>query len=154
MPSICLQLLLIILLLSPTALSTFERKQQQYTMDDSSTRMVSSLHQTVQCQCGKIELAIDAPSALRLVCYSQDYRGYYNALNEKAEAKNQPPNAKLDAWGGVDLTQIYVSFYSSIGSERVILKRCSSSCFCGLDSSYLSQVRSKCDKDAIYCKHA
>ena len=86
-------------------------------------RMVSSLHQTVQCQCGKIQLAIDSPSVLRLVCYSQDYRGYYNALNEKAEAKNQPTNAKLDAWGGVDLTQIYVSSYSSYYvTEHVIFR--------------------------------
>ena len=85
--------------------------------------MVSSLHQTVQCQCGKIQLAIDSPSVLRLVCYSQDYRGYYTALNEKAEAKNQPTNAKLDAWGGVDLTQIYVSSYSSYYvTEHVIFQ--------------------------------
>ena len=72
--------------------------------------MTTPLKQIVQCKCGKTKLAIDSPSALRIVCYSKDYRGYYNTLNEQAKAKGNSPSAKLDPWGGVDLTQIYVSF--------------------------------------------
>ncbi|CAB9512908.1 expressed unknown protein [Seminavis robusta] len=74
-----------------------------------STPMTSPLRQAVQCKCGKVQLAIDSPSALRFVCYSKDYRGYYNSLNELAKEKNKEPNAVLDSWGGVDLTQIYPS---------------------------------------------
>ena len=62
--------------------------------------MTSPLRQSVQCQCGKVKLAIDSPSALRIVSYGKDYRGYYNTLNEQAKDKNKNPNAALDNWGG------------------------------------------------------
>ena len=77
--------------------------------DDTSDKMATPLRQSIKCKCGKAQLDINSPSALRIVCYSQDYRGYYNTLNDRAKSKNQPANAKLDPWGGVDLTQIYVS---------------------------------------------
>jgi hypothetical protein len=62
--------------------------------------MTSPLRQAVKCKCGKVKLQIDSPSALRFVCYSKDYRGYYNTLNEQAKANNHKPNAALDPWGG------------------------------------------------------
>jgi hypothetical protein len=75
--------------------------------------------QTVQCTCGKVQLVIESPSALRLVCYCKDCRGYYQTLNSNANAatnKVNPTsssvattfknNAKLDHWGGLDGTQI------------------------------------------------
>ena len=70
----------------------------------------------VTCQCGKVKLAIDSPSALRLVCYSKDYRGYYQWLQQQAKQHdknnnhnnhNHSYNAPLDPWGGVDLVQVY-----------------------------------------------
>ena len=68
-----------------------------------------SLCQTVHCACGKVKLAINSPSVLRLICYCKDCRGYYNTLNEMARSKGMEPQAKLDEWGGVDMTQIYPS---------------------------------------------
>lgn len=62
--------------------------------------MTSPVRQAVQCKCGKVKLAIDSPSALRIVCYSKDYRGYYNTLNEYAKVNNHALNAALDPWGG------------------------------------------------------
>ncbi|KAL7526627.1 hypothetical protein ACHAXR_003804 [Thalassiosira sp. AJA248-18] len=59
------------------------------------------------CQCGKVKGLVDSPSALRLVCYSKDYRGYYNTLNALATKIGLPEPAKLDPFGGVDLLQIY-----------------------------------------------
>jgi Family of unknown function (DUF6151) len=70
---------------------------------------MSLLRQTVHCSCGKAQLAIDSPSALRLVCYCKDCRGYYNTLNDLARSEGKPPQAQLDEWGGVDMTQIYPS---------------------------------------------
>lgn len=64
------------------------------------TSMASPLRQAVKCKCCKVTLDIDSPSALRMVCYSKDYRGYYNTLNEQAKAKNNKANAPLDPWGG------------------------------------------------------
>jgi hypothetical protein len=83
-----------------SAAATSQRKQDI---------MTNPVRQIAKCKCGKVELSINSPSALRLVCYSKDYRGYYNTLNEQAKAKSNTPNAALDPWGGVDLTQIYVS---------------------------------------------
>jgi hypothetical protein len=65
------------------------------------------LKQTVQCTCGAVKLSINSPSILRLVCYCKDCRGYFNTLNENAQLAGKNPVARLDAWGGVDLTQIY-----------------------------------------------
>jgi hypothetical protein len=59
--------------------------------------MTSPLRQAVKCKCGKVKLQIDSPSALRFLCYSKDYRGYYYTL---AKANNHQPNAALDPWGG------------------------------------------------------
>jgi Family of unknown function (DUF6151) len=70
---------------------------------------MSLLRQTVHCSCGKAQLVIDSPSALRLVCYCKDCRGYYNTLNDMARSEGKPPQATLDEWGGVDMTQIYPS---------------------------------------------
>mmetsp|Transcript_32750 Transcript_32750/g.69136 ORF Transcript_32750/g.69136 Transcript_32750/m.69136 type:complete len:195 (-) Transcript_32750:54-638(-) len=63
-----------------------------------------------QCHCGKVKGVIDSPSALRLVCYCRDCRGYYNTLNNLAAKMGllEPP-AKLDPFGGSDFTQIYPS---------------------------------------------
>jgi Family of unknown function (DUF6151) len=81
----------------------------QHSNNNSDTAMLKSISQNVSCNCGKVHLAIESPSALRIVCYSKDYRGYYNTLNELAEKNKHKPAAELDAWGGVDLTQIYPS---------------------------------------------
>ena len=62
--------------------------------------MTSPIRQAIKCKCGKVNLNIDSPSALRFVCYSKDYRGYYNTLNEQAKANKHQPNAALDPWGG------------------------------------------------------
>lgn len=69
--------------------------------------VVPSLRTTVQCTCGHVKLSIDSPSALRLVCYCKDCRGYYNTLNNAASFANKNPVAILDPWGGTDWTQIY-----------------------------------------------
>ena len=75
----------------------------------------------VPCRCGKVQLAIDSPSALRFVCYSKDCRGYFQTLNEQTQKLlGRPPAAVLDAWGGVDLTQIYPSEITVVrGSEHM-----------------------------------
>lgn len=70
---------------------------------------MSFLRQTVNCTCGKVKLGIDSPSVLRLVCYCKDCRGYYNTINEMARNEGKEQVAKLDDWGGVDMTQIYPS---------------------------------------------
>ena len=61
----------------------------------------------IQCLCGKVNGAIDSPSALRLVCYCKDCRGYYNTLNNLAKKSSLVEPAKLDPFGGCDYTQIY-----------------------------------------------
>jgi len=71
--------------------------------------MTSPVRQLVNCKCGKVKLKIDSPSALRLVSYSKDYRGYYQTLNEQATSKKKSMNAALDPWGGyVQTANIYV----------------------------------------------
>eukprot|EP01083_Nonionella_stella_P208186 755708_1 len=62
-----------------------------------------------QCRCGKVKGLVNSPSALRLVCYCQDCRGYYNTLNDLARTLGLPEPAKLDPFGGSDFTQIYPS---------------------------------------------
>jgi hypothetical protein len=73
----------------------------------------SSLAQTVTCHCGKVRLAIQSPSVLRLVCYCKDCRGYIQTLNEKAHEQKITTTTitttPLDPWGGVDWTNIYPS---------------------------------------------
>ena len=122
------------------------------------TAMASPLRQVIQCKCGKVKLALDAPSALRIVCYSRDYRGYYQTLNDQAVAKKQPANAKLDAWGGVDLTQIYVRLYCVV---LVFFYTCCWQMKEGLIflysvffSFFFSQARSRCNKETTPCSPA
>ena len=70
---------------------------------------MNAISANTSCKCGKIKIAIDSPSALRFVCYCIDCRGYYNTLNSQA-MKNELSEvhpARLDAFGGVDVTQIY-----------------------------------------------
>lgn len=63
----------------------------------------------ISCNCGKVKILIDSPSALRFVCYCRDCRGYYNTLNSQAIQNDLPEvhPARLDPFGGVDVTQIY-----------------------------------------------
>ncbi|KAL7520415.1 hypothetical protein ACHAWX_005138 [Stephanocyclus meneghinianus] len=68
---------------------------------------MNAIRANISCKCGKVKIAIDSPSALRFVCYCKDCRGYYNTLNSLALKNNIPQAAKLDAFGGVDVTQIY-----------------------------------------------
>lgn len=72
---------------------------------------MQAIKANIQCHCGKVKGIIDSPSALRLVCYCKDCRGYYNTLNTLAAKMNlpEPTPAKLDAFGGADFTQIYPS---------------------------------------------
>jgi hypothetical protein len=98
---------IILALILAVSIGTFHLRFSQH--NNSDTTMLKSISQNVSCNCGKVHLAIDSPSALRIVCYSKDYRGYYNALNELAEKNKHKPAAELDPWGGVDLTQIYSS---------------------------------------------
>ena len=70
---------------------------------------MNAISANTSCKCGKIKIAVDSPSALRFVCYCRDCRGYYNTLNSQA-MKNELSEvhpARLDAFGGVDVTQIY-----------------------------------------------
>ena len=79
---------------------------------------MSALRQTIQCSCGKVKVAIDSPSALRLVCYCKDCRGYYQTLNKTA--KNDKKPAEIDPWGGVDWTQVYPNELSVVeGKEHL-----------------------------------
>jgi hypothetical protein len=100
---------IVLALILAVSIGTFHRRFSQQNNSNSDTTMLKSISQNVSCKCGKVQLAIESPSALRVVCYSKDYRGYYNTLNELAEKNNHKPAAELDAWGGVDLTQIYPS---------------------------------------------
>ena len=70
---------------------------------------MKAIRANVSCACGKVKLAINSPSALRFVCYCKDCRGYYNTLNNLALKNNLPEQvpAKLDPFGGVDVSQIY-----------------------------------------------
>ena len=84
------------------------------TLTDNNNNMIRAIYNpNVTCTCGKVRLAIDSPSALRLVCYSKDYRGYYQWLQQQAKqhghtkSPNNNKNAPIDPWGGVDLVQIY-----------------------------------------------
>jgi hypothetical protein len=89
--------------------------------------------QTVQCTCGKVQLVIESPSALRLVCYCKDCRGYYQTLNANANANaankklhlpatTSQNNAKLDPWGGLDGTQIYPSEIKVVQGNEYLTK--------------------------------
>ena len=90
---------------SKTPFSIFPSFVSPESHTDHSIRHMSSLSQTVKCTCGKVQLAINSPSVLRLVCYCKDCRGYINTLNGKAET----PTTPLDSYGGVDWTSIYPS---------------------------------------------
>lgn len=69
---------------------------------------MNAIRANISCHCGKVKISIDSPSALRFVCYCKDCRGYYNTLNSLALKNNLPGvPAKLDPFGGVDVTQIY-----------------------------------------------
>eukprot|EP00970_Alexandrium_tamarense_P012553 scaffold2953_cov190-Alexandrium_tamarense.AAC.12 len=70
---------------------------------------MNAIRAHVTCRCGKVKLAIDSPSALRFVCYCKDCRGYYNTLNRMSVNNSLPEAAKLDPFGGVDVTQVYPS---------------------------------------------
>ena len=78
--------------------------------------MMKAISQKVSCTCGKVQLAIDSPSALRLVCYCKDCRGYYNMLNHL----HSHNHAVLDPWGGVDYTQIYPSEIKVLKGQELI----------------------------------
>ena len=82
--------------------------------------MMKALQQTIQCKCGRVKVAIDSPSALRLVCYCKDCRGYYNTLNEIASSNHKEPAAVLDNWGGVDWTQLYPSELRILEGEQYL----------------------------------
>lgn len=71
--------------------------------------IMNAIRANISCTCGRVKIAIESPSALRFVCYCKDCRGYYNTLNSLATKNNLPvlTPAKLDAFGGVDVTQIY-----------------------------------------------
>lgn len=90
-------------------------------LTNSETSMApspSSLSQTLSCHCGKVRLAIQSPSVLRLVCYCKDCRGYINTLNEKAHSIVTP----LDHWGGADWTSVYPSELSvEQGMEHLVV---------------------------------
>lgn len=68
---------------------------------------MQALRTNIACRCGKVKLAVDSPSALNLVCYCRDCRGYYNTLNALAKKMNLPAAAELDPFGGVGWTQVY-----------------------------------------------
>ena len=71
--------------------------------------MLRAIQSQAKCSCGKVHLSIDSPSALRMVVYSKDYRGYYRSLNEIAKEQGKPQVAPIDPFGGIDLIQIYPS---------------------------------------------
>jgi Family of unknown function (DUF6151) len=73
----------------------------------SKVNPIQAIKANFHCQCGTVKGTIDSPSALRIVCYSKDCRGYYNALNALALKAGLPQAAVLDAFGGCDFTQIY-----------------------------------------------
>lgn len=87
--------LLLVVVVAVSAVIVASKQQTQ-----QNQIMTTPLRQVVACKCGQIKLKIDSPSALRIVCYSKDYRGYYQTLNAQAKLKNQPPHATLDDWGG------------------------------------------------------
>lgn len=78
-------------------------------------RVLLPLIFTAQCKCGKVKClihALDTSPPLRLVCYCQDCRGYYETLNRMADtkaavSKDSTPPAPIDNWGGVDWTAMY-----------------------------------------------
>jgi hypothetical protein len=88
------------------------------TYNTISTMATNALRQTLKCNCGHTQIAVNSSDVLRLVCYCKDCRGYYNTLNGLAVATklpNQvetavPPRpAPLDAWGGCDYTHVIES---------------------------------------------
>jgi hypothetical protein len=98
--------------------------------------MVGQLHplkQTVQCLCGKVEIAIDAKDVLRLVCYCKDCRGFYNTIHTLADACDHAKLAAtttttpypvvashLDPWGGCDYTHLFPDEMNVVaGKEHV-----------------------------------
>ena len=116
----------------------------------SSARAVPLKQAAVKCACGKVTLSVDSPSALRLVCYCRDCRGYVNALNEKKrmEAGKQvaasTTTTPLDPWGGADWTQIYPGEISVVdGAEhlRTCLIR---------DKSPIRRVYASCCKTPMF----
>ncbi len=78
------------------------------------------LQQAVKCTCGAVKFSINSPSALRMVCYCKDCRGYYNTLNANAKLAGKDPVAPLDNWGGVDWTQLYANEIDVLeGSDKL-----------------------------------
>lgn len=61
---------------------------------------MQALRTNITCKCGAVKVAIDSPSALRLVCYCKDCRGYYNTLNAAAVKNKLQEAATLDPFGG------------------------------------------------------
>lgn len=94
-----------------------------FTNNNNMIRAISNPN--VTCTCGQVQLAIDSPSALRLVCYSKDYRGYYQWLQQQAQqhghtnSPNKNKNAPIDPWGGVDLVQIYPSEITILAGKEL-----------------------------------
>jgi hypothetical protein len=75
----------------------------------------NALRQTLKCNCGHTQIAVNSSDVLRLICYCKDCRGYYNTLNDLAsttklpsqvETAAPPRPAPLDAWGGCDYTHV------------------------------------------------
>jgi len=89
----------LVLILAATVTHPKEHPRNDISPTNTMTQF-PPLRQVVQCKCGKVKLSVNAPSALRLVCYSKDYRGYYNTLNDQAKAKGKASHAALDPWGG------------------------------------------------------
>jgi Family of unknown function (DUF6151) len=115
--------IILAVILAVSITSTFLRRfshDNNSKANETTDTMLKSISQNVSCNCGKVHLAIESPSALRIVCYSKDYRGYYNTLNELAEKNKHKPAALLDPWGGVDLTQIYPSEIKITKGEELV----------------------------------
>jgi hypothetical protein len=109
--------ILLVYILAVSAVIFQQRRSSEHTA------MIKSISQNVCCKCGKVALTIESPSALRLVCYCKDCRGYYNTLNEQAHSHKHEEAALLDKWGGVDYTQIYPSEIS-VKQGQEYLKTC------------------------------
>ena len=99
---------------------------------------MNAIRANIKCTCTRVSLAIDSQSALRFVCYCRDCRGYYNTLNYLALKDNlSEVPAKLDSFGGVDVTQIYPS------EIKVVV---------GQDQLETCMIREKSPYHRTYCK--
>lgn len=99
---------------------------------------MNAIRANIKCTCTRVSLAIDSQSALRFVCYCRDCRGYYNTLNYLALKDNlSEVPAKLDSFGGVDVTQIYPS-------EIKVVE--------GQDQLETCMIREKSPYHRTYCK--